>query len=343
MATSRISARLPPNIDPTKAPLAYGDRALPKLNSELNDPELITRQRALMALCDYLHDPEHIVEALKVGVVSSLKTLLTDSDGTVRNKTTEVLYIISGHNSGRDAFIDESIIIPLSRLFDDDVYIVRKNTHMAIEMLCEFYPGAEGMVEASLIPILVDKLKIEVDDIKEYILDTLHFCMRLEQIQALIAGGMEVFTELLKHQSPVIRAKAARDIMDLSVPLDGKNKACECNSLVDLVKLLKDSDTDVRAKASGAIATITITTKGKYSALKADAIPPLVSLVGDPSSEVRINAIKAITTLSEAPQARKELLKYVDRIEIKTNKDLEQTEAVRKAAEIAVKVITWKP
>ena len=50
---------------------------------------------------------------------------------------------------------------------------------------------------------------------QEYILDTLHFCMRLDQVQALIAGAMEVFTELLLHNSPIIRAKAARDIMDL--------------------------------------------------------------------------------------------------------------------------------
>ena len=36
-------------------------------NRELKDPELITRQRALRTLCDYLHDPEHIAEALNVG------------------------------------------------------------------------------------------------------------------------------------------------------------------------------------------------------------------------------------------------------------------------------------
>ena len=36
-------------------------------NRELKDKELITRQRALMTLCDYLHDPEHIAEALRVG------------------------------------------------------------------------------------------------------------------------------------------------------------------------------------------------------------------------------------------------------------------------------------
>ena len=37
---------------------------------------------------------------------------------------------------------------------------------MAIEMLCEFYPGAEGVVEASLVPTLVDKLKTDLDQIK---------------------------------------------------------------------------------------------------------------------------------------------------------------------------------
>ncbi|XP_077868637.1 radial spoke head 14 homolog, partial [Saccoglossus kowalevskii] len=66
MATTRISAQLPPNIDVTKSPLAYGDRALPRLNRELKDGELIVRQKALRTLCDYLHDPEHIAEALRV-------------------------------------------------------------------------------------------------------------------------------------------------------------------------------------------------------------------------------------------------------------------------------------
>ncbi|XP_041459828.1 radial spoke head 14 homolog [Lytechinus variegatus] len=340
MATTRITTQLPPNIDVTKAPLAYGDRALPKLNRELKDPELITRQRALRTLCDCLHDPENIAEALKVGVAESLKALLSDQDGTVRHKTTEALYIISGHNIGRDAFIEFSIIFPLSKLFDDELDIVRRNAHMAMEMLTEFYPGAEGVVETHLIPILVDKLKIEVDEIKEYILDTLHFCMRLDQVQALIAGAMEVFTELLLHNSPIIRAKAARDVMDLSVPLDGKRKACECNSLPSLVTLLSDDEPDVRAKAAGAIMTITITTQGKYTAIKAGAIPELVKLVDDESSEVRLNAITAITTLSEAPEGRKELLEDVDRIKKRTE---DESAAVVKAAEIAVRVITWKP
>ncbi|XP_077986601.1 radial spoke head 14 homolog [Glandiceps talaboti] len=341
MTTTRISAHLPPDIDVTKAPLAYGDRALPRLNRELKDEELITRQRALRTLCDYLHDPEHIAESLRVGVAESLKALLPDKDGTVRQKTTEVLYILAGHNVGREAFLDFEIILPLSKLFDDELDIVRKNTHMAMEMVCEMPLGAAGVVEAGLIPKLVNKLRTELEEIKEYILDTLHFCMRVEQLQALQSGAMEVFTDLLKHESKVIRAKAARDIMDLSVPLEGKKRACEVNALPPLVGLLKDEEADVRCKAAGAIMTITITTQGKYQAIEAAAISNLVMLVNDETSEVRLNALKAITTLSEAPQGRAALLKHVELIQKHIDED--KSEAVQKAAEIAVKVITWKP
>lgn len=67
MAHARISANLPPNIDPTKAPIAFGRRAFPKLKEELGSPELLTQQRALMALCDLVHDPGNIYQAIELG------------------------------------------------------------------------------------------------------------------------------------------------------------------------------------------------------------------------------------------------------------------------------------
>ena len=52
-------------------------------------------------------------------------------------------------------------------------------------------------------------------DFQKLILNTLHFCLRVDTEGALKAGAMEVFTSLLSHKDPVIRARAARDIMDL--------------------------------------------------------------------------------------------------------------------------------
>ncbi|KAJ8298668.1 hypothetical protein KUTeg_022728 [Tegillarca granosa] len=321
MAHTVISANYPPQIDTTRTPYAYGDRALPRLNRELNDATLLVRQRAVMSLCDYLHDPEHIAEALRVGIAESLKKLLTDPDITVRQKSTECLFVIGGHSIGRTAFIDHEIILPVSKLFDDKEDIARKNAHKALQMVSEAPLGAEGIVEAKLVPILVKKLSSEVQEIKELILDTLHYCLRVDTKQALESGAMETFTQLLNHESP--------------------DKAVAVNSVEELVKLLNNKVPDVRANAAGALMTITITTSGKYTAIKANAIQPLVDLVDDDTSEVRLNAIKALTCLSEAPEGRKTLLEHVDKIKAHVNDD--PIPAVVKAATIAVKVITWKP
>ncbi|RDD44693.1 Radial spoke head 14-like protein [Trichoplax sp. H2] len=341
MATTRITAQLPPNIDPTKAPLAYGDRALPKLNRELNSATLITRQRALMALCDVMHNAEHICSALRVGIVASLRRLLSDTNPVVRMKTTEVLFIMAGHAVGRTAFLENYIIIPLAKLFDDEVYDVRLNAHKAIQMSTQSPPGPEGVINARLIESLVSKLKIEEDDIREVILDTLHSCMFIDTDQALEASAMSAFTMLLSHDRPSIRCKAARDIMDLSFPLDGKRKACEENTIPSLVILLRDDHAEVRAKAAGALMVITITTEGKYKSIESKSIPPLISLLSDVHSEARLNAIKAITTLAEAPSGRQELQQVIEKLQFIQETDT--SDAVIKAAKAAIKVITWKP
>ncbi|KAF6082832.1 radial spoke head 14-like protein [Phyllostomus discolor] len=101
MAHTRISMYQPPNIDPTQAAIAYGCRALPKLNEELQSEDLLTRQKALMALCDLMHDPEHIYVAIGTGCLESLRVLLKDTNPLVRIKATEVLSIMATHNVGR--------------------------------------------------------------------------------------------------------------------------------------------------------------------------------------------------------------------------------------------------
>lgn len=341
MAHARISAELPPDIDPTKAPLAYGERAIPKLNEELSNPDLQTRQRALMALCDVVHNPEYISVTIKNAIVDSLKILLKDADDVVRMKATEVLFIISGHAIGRDAIINLQVIAPLAELFDDQCFDVRLHAHQTIEMCTMPVPGPEGVVECGLIPILIAKLPVEEDDIKLLILDTLHRCIRVDADQALSNDAMKVLKDLLEHKKASIRGKAARDIMELCFPLKGKDSACDLGVVPSLAKLLSDVDTDVKAQAAAAIMTIAITTKGKKAALACKVLSHLIVNLTHVNSHVRLNSVKAITTLSEAPEGRAELLKVLESVSA-LEKDPESA-AVRKAAVIATASITWKP
>uniref|UniRef100_G3TY00 Radial spoke head 14 homolog n=1 Tax=Loxodonta africana TaxID=9785 RepID=G3TY00_LOXAF len=141
MAHARISMYLPPDINPTQAAIAYGCRALPKLNEELQSEDLQTRQKALMALCDLMHDPEHVYEAIKIGCLESLKALLKDGNHMVRIKTTEVLYIMATHNVGRDGFLEHDVILALSFLLNDPQPLCRENLHLAYKHLAQLPSG----------------------------------------------------------------------------------------------------------------------------------------------------------------------------------------------------------
>ncbi|NXV45336.1 RSP14 protein, partial [Uria aalge] len=339
MAHARISASLPPDIDPTKAPIAFGKRALPKLNEELQSPELLTQQRALVALCDLVHDPEKVYQAIEIGFLDNLKTLLLHHDSTVRQKTTQILYIMAMHNVGRQGLIQNGVISALAELLDDPVDICRKNTHQVFEMMSKLPEGAVGILHAGLIPLLVFKLKTEPEEIQELILDTLSNCLRVEASEALATGAITILKEKLMHSSVAIRSKAARVLLEIGTHPEGKSAVCE-EVIPVLVSLLEDTDPEVQASATGALMFATIKPQGRFSALGAKAIPPLLKLVAEETSKARLSAIKTLTMLAEVPEGRRTLLHHTDTFQQCLN---DPREAVKRAAKIAISVIQWKP
>ncbi|NXL59307.1 RSP14 protein, partial [Chordeiles acutipennis] len=339
MAHTRISDNLPPDIDPTKAPIAFGKRAIPKLNEELQSPELLTQQRALMALCDLMHDPEKLYQAIEVGFLDNLKTLLLHHDSTVRQKTTEILYVMAMHNVGRQGLIQNGVISALTELLDDPVDICRKNTHQIFEMMAKLPEGAVGILHAGLIPLLVLKLKTELDGIQELILDTLSHCLHLEASEALATGAITVLKEKLTHSAAAIRSKAARVLLEIGTHPEGKIVVCE-EVIPVLVTLLEDTDPEAQASATAALMFATVKPQGRFSALGAEAIPPLLKLVAEETSKARLSAIKTLTMLAELPEGRKTLLDHTDTFQQCLN---DPCEAVKRAAKIAISVIKWKP
>uniref|UniRef100_A0A8D2QF80 Radial spoke head 14 homolog n=1 Tax=Zonotrichia albicollis TaxID=44394 RepID=A0A8D2QF80_ZONAL len=335
MAQPRISAYLPPDIDPTKAALAFGRRALPKLNEELQSPELLTQQRALMALCDLVHDPEKVYEAIALG---NLKALLVHEDRTVRQKTTEVLSVMALHSIGR--WVQFQIISALAGLLDDPVDICRKNTHQVFDMLARLPEGAGGVLQAGLIPPLVLKLETELDEIQELILSTLSNCLRVEVSEALAAGAVPVLKEKLSHPYSAIRSKAAWVLLEISSHAEGKIAVFEEEVIPVLLSLLEDARPEVQVNSAGALMFALVTPQGRSSAMGAAAIPPLLTLVAEETSKARLNAIKALTLLAELPEGRQALLEHRDTF-LRCLDD--PSEAVQRAAEIAITVIDWKP
>ncbi|NWU80593.1 RSP14 protein, partial [Onychorhynchus coronatus] len=340
MAQPRISAYLPPAIDPTKAALAFGRRALPKLNEELQSAELLTQQRALMALCDLVHDPEKVYQAIEIGFLDNLKTLLGHRDNTVRQKATEALYLLSTHSVGRQGLIQNGVISALPGLLDDPVDICRKNTHQIFDMMARLPEGAAGVLQAGLIPPLVLKLQTELEEILELILDTLSNCLRMEVSEALATGAVAALKEKLTHPSAAIRSKAAQVLLQISSHPEGKLAVCEEEVIPVLVVLLEDTDPAVQASATGALMFALVTPQGRSSAMAAEAIPPLLKLVAEETSRARLNAIKALTLLAELPEGREALLGRTATFQECLH---DPREAVKRAAQSAIRAIEWKP
>ncbi|XP_069353561.1 radial spoke head 14 homolog [Eulemur rufifrons] len=341
MAQARISMYLPPDINPTKAAIAHGCRALPKLNEELQSEDLTTRQKALMALCDLMHDPEYVYQAIDIGCLESLKALLKDINDLVRIKATEVLHIMATHNVGRDGFLEHGIIPALSLLLNDANPICRENLHKAYKHLAQVPAGAQGIVNSGLIPSLVWNLQKEQMAVQELILDTLASCLQEDATEALGSRVVPFLKQQLLSGNDSIRAKAACTLMAISIPLQGKNQVWQYDVIPLLVHLLKDDVDEVQANAAGALMYATVTTEGKYAALEAEAIHPLLDLLRSPFNKVRLNATKALTMLAEAPEGRKALQSHVHNFRALQGEAIEAS--TRRAAEIAIKVIEWKP
>uniref|UniRef100_A0A3B3WQ26 Radial spoke head 14 homolog n=2 Tax=Poecilia mexicana TaxID=48701 RepID=A0A3B3WQ26_9TELE len=91
--------RAPSVMDPNRAPVAFGRRAVPQLFEQLQVQDPAHKVRALTSLCDLVHEPERLYQTVTGG--ERLQVLLQDDDAAVRSKTCELLHLVMNHSIGR--------------------------------------------------------------------------------------------------------------------------------------------------------------------------------------------------------------------------------------------------
>ncbi|XP_043968149.1 radial spoke head 14 homolog [Gambusia affinis] len=340
-------------MDPNRAPVAFGRRAVPQLFEQLQVQDPAHKVRALTSLCDLVHEPERLYQTVTGGFLKQLQVLLQDDDAAVRSKTCELLHLVTNHSIGRSALLASSLLTPLSDLMDDPSASCRTNAHRVLSGLAQLPAGAEALL--SLVPKLMLKLcqleevrREKQEEEQELLLSTLTSCSRLDPLPALASDGVSILGQTLTHTSPSIRREAAAALMALSVPADGKQQVCDQGILSTLLALLHDRDLDVQTNAAGVIMNTVIIRPGKYLCLELGAISVLLQLLSEEEDEEQkkrrktlvIYSLRALTALSEAPEGRVILSAELPLLERRSD---EQDEDVRRAAQTAIKVVTWKP
>ncbi|XP_059193591.1 radial spoke head 14 homolog [Centropristis striata] len=344
-----MAARL---TDLSRAPVAFGRRAVPQLFAELQQPSAGGRLRALRSLCDLLQDPEPLQQTVRGGFLEQLKVLFQDEDPSVRTKTCELLHRLAAHSLGRQSLLSSSLLPPLSQLLDDSSASCRRNVHRVLNRLTLLTAGAEALL--TLVPKLMLKLRQEEEEEEEVqvlLLSTLSSCSRLDALPALASDGVSLLGHKLSHRSPDIRREAAAALMALSVCEDGKRRVCEEAVLPVVVDLLQDEDVEVQTNAAGVIMFTAIITTGKQQCLQLNVVPVLLALVSRDEEEEEqrqrrkalvLYSLRALTALAEAPDGRRLLQEQLPLL-VRRSEATEEDQDIRRAAQTAVRVVTWTP
>ncbi|KAM4578045.1 radial spoke head 14 homolog [Fundulus diaphanus] len=337
-------------MDPNRAAMAFGWRAVPQLFEQLQQRDAPGRLRALTSLCDLVHEPERLYQTVTGGFLKQLQVLLKDEDPSVRTKTCELLHMLTSHSIGRLALLSSSLLPPLFGLLDDSSSSCRRNVHLVLNGLAQLPAGAQALLP--LVPKLMLKLRQMPEEEEEEVLllSTLSCCSRLDPLPALASDGVPVLGQTLTHCSPDVRREAAAVLMALSVPEDGKRRVCEEQVVPVLMVLLQDGDVEVQTNAAGVIMNTVIITTGKFVSLELKVVPVLLSLLSEEEEEEQrkrkrrktlvIYCLRALTSLAEAPEGRTLLREQLPLLERRSQ---DQDQDVRRAAQTAIRVVTWSP
>ena len=124
--------------------------------------------------------------ALDAKILEELVKSFKEKDNVIRELASRAVLKIACTEHGRETLIKQKTVVDIKGLFDDSEVKIRNNSYVSLINLAEYRFGVDGIIDAGIIPNLVDKLVIEKD----------------EQILILILSLIKVLAE--GEKAPVI-------------------------------------------------------------------------------------------------------------------------------------------
>nr|CAD7405468.1 unnamed protein product [Timema poppensis] len=155
-----------PHVDVTRAKVAFGRWALPKLRRELHDEDPLVVNQAINSLADLIHDPEKSFEAIRLHFVPRLVDLMVHKDAFLRKRCAEIMTTLASQAVGREAILKNATVITnMGITVHDDQPEIRLKASQAVEMIARTYQGTVILNNANFVPLLASKMMHEIDDI----------------------------------------------------------------------------------------------------------------------------------------------------------------------------------
>jgi len=352
-------------IGRTKIVEAFGIRKCPKLVEQVNGDDLEVRNNALLVLCDEFRNPYCIEGTIRVNIIPILAGMVTDNDYTTRLRSAHALSLVSLDSVGARYILEKQVIPEILLAVEDKSKEVRGHIYDCILNVSRLSTGIQAAVEYGAVHIFLEKLELEIDELKPVILRSVNkmvgcdegliAAMRNNAVQKCIAllkktvidaeqnGGNSSYSP--KFEANII-VESAKALGFLCFDGRAKESAIENDAITELVKILKlktNSAADVKAAITAAIMAITITDAGKVQMHEVEGPDIIMQFLYDESNTVKLNCLKIISNIAVYPPNR-EILKVDSTCILRLTKLSRSDESMlAKHASIALKCVTWTP
>nr|XP_022918801.1 radial spoke head 14 homolog [Onthophagus taurus] len=334
------------NVDVLRRPLGFGRWAMPKLRRELHHPDEIIVIAALTTFIDLLKNPERGAEAITLRVPDRITDLLNHENPVIRERACMVLAVLAELADGKEAIVRHpKLLYYLALTLDDVENAVRIKAATVVEVVSDFWKAAEELVSFGYVPIILDCVSKDCEEIVVILLRALNNLMNT-------CDGMEEMFDyeafdilMCISQSPSVPLKVAalKCLATLFNTAEGRDLAYRCDVLIYLNKLLHSEILELYQAALEAIMFATVKSAARIKALKVVHLSDrLVCLLHDYyNPPTQMHCLQCLVHLCEHPMLRKHVNEnYYDEIAtlyVGSDKELQILK------DRLLSVINWQP
>ncbi|CAG2059811.1 unnamed protein product [Timema podura] len=301
-----------PHVDVTRAKVAFGRWALPKLRRELHDDDPLIVSQAINSLADLIHDPEKSFEAIRLHFVPRLVDLMVHKDAFLRKRCAEIMTTLASQAVGREAILKNATMITnMAITVHDDHPEVRLKASQAVEMVARTYQGTDILNNANFVPLLASKMMHEIDDIVHFIgVGGGSVPVNPNDARGYIHANQNLVGQVLYQAT--MRLKELIQLMILEHLLTVENvvgEAIDQGTMGLMEVLMNRQRPDVVARAISCLQLLLVHPSGKKIAVTTNLTHGLKRALFSEDREVHTMATAALMFITITTMGKKEALK----------------------------------
>jgi hypothetical protein len=338
--------------DPTVLTAPYGNLVYRKLQEHLGHENVTLRRQAISHLYELFSQiTEHIVSAVKTGILDTLMAALVDPDDDMRTQTCIVLELVVKNATGQQALLGrgtEYLAKILSAVDDScsDVVIEALRVLAACNMSFNENESTKRLIRIGAVPIYVRKLRDSDDGVVCSACTAIGKVFDVKEgfIHVMEAGGVAALTDAIRRASEIMVLVEVAEVLSLVAFYGaGKQAAIQCRTAELLIPHIPHESVAVRSSIAAALAALTVSERGKSQAIEGGVVDIVANaLLQESERDVLMNQIKVVSNIAEHPVARPVLESIVPRLQ-EIAQLAQGYEPLVQAADRAVAIIQWVP